>query len=383
MVKSLGPDDLESLILRIHAAPLQPALWASVVEELRCLLGAQRALLHAPTPHNPAEYWCVPARYDSETMVEYARNWAHQDAWSEGARGRGLTVTGMSYADDAMVDRREFLGSAFFNEFLKPREVDRLLITCLDARQAVCEPSYTLLGLYRAPGVGAFSTGEVALMQSLAPHLVVATRNHWSARALIRQNEVSQHALDCMSPAVLAIDSQGRLTYANRSAEALLQHGQWLRTVDGRLQAGNGIVHPRKCATVLNGLRTGLGGDLSLTDARGQRAVLRTVPAIPPDSGGTSALRGVVGLVWLVLEQVDADAVLKMAHLFELTSAESRILQQLALGRDLREGARQLGLSIHTARNQLKSILRKTGCRSQARLLALVARMAALIWTSP
>lgn len=378
MVKSLGPDDLESLVLRIHAAPLQPSLWAAVVEDLRCMLGAQRALLHAPTPRNPADYWCVPARYDPETMTEYARNWAHQDLWSEGARSRGLTVAGMSYTDDAMVDRREFLGSAFFNEFLKPREVDRLLITCLDARRTDSETSYTLLGLYRAPTAGAFSAGDVALVQRLVPHLVVAARNHWSARALICQNEVSQRALDCMSPAVLAIDSQGRLTYANRSAETLLQQRQWLRTIDGRLQAGTGVIDPGKCAALLNSLRIGRGGDLPLTDARGERAVLRTVPTNIPDAGGASALRNVVGLVWFIPEQVEADTVLKLARLFELTAAESRILRQLAHGRDLREAAQHLGLSIHTARNQLKSILRKAGCHSQSRLLALVARMAAL-----
>ncbi len=378
MVKPLGPDGLELLILRIHAAPLQPTLWAAVVEEVRCLLGAQRALLHAPTPRNPARYWCVPAKYDSETLAEYARNWVHHDPWSEGARSRGLTAAGMTYTDDAVVDRRDFLHSGFFNDFLKPREVDRLLIACLDARQTISGASHTLLGLYRAPGREAFSERDVSLMQRLAPHLVVATRNHWSARALMQQNEMSQNALDCMNPAVIAVDAKGGVMYANRSAEALLHHGEWLRTAEGRLLPGTGVIDPGKGVALLNGLRTGLGGDVTLRDTRGNRAILRTVPILPTDEDGSWVFQSAAGLVWFVLEQIGADAAVKLAQLFNLTAAETRILQQLAHGRDLREAANCLGVSIHTARNQLKAVLTKTGCRSQSRLLALVARMAAL-----
>jgi hypothetical protein len=117
-------DDLDSLILRIHAAPLQPERWADVVEELRRLADAQRALIHAPTPHDPSGYWCVTAQWAPEAILEYARDWAHQDPWAEGAHRRGLTSAGLVYPDDAVVHRREFLQSAFFNDFLKPWETD-------------------------------------------------------------------------------------------------------------------------------------------------------------------------------------------------------------------------------------------------------------------
>ena len=67
-----------------------------------------------------------------------------------------------------------------------------------------------------------------------------------------------------------------------------------------------------------------------------------------------------------------------MALLFGLTPAERRILDKLIDGADLRQATTSLGVSIHTARAQLKSILRKTGRRSQSQLLMLAARVATL-----
>jgi len=49
----------------------------------------------------------------------------------------------------------------------------------------------------------------------------------------------------------------------------------------------------------------------------------------------------------------------------------------------LREAAAHLNVSIHTTRNQLKSILSKTGRHSQAQLMSLVTRMASLRFADP
>jgi DNA-binding CsgD family transcriptional regulator len=67
-----------------------------------------------------------------------------------------------------------------------------------------------------------------------------------------------------------------------------------------------------------------------------------------------------------------------MAQLFDLSPAETRLLTRLAAEDELGVAAAALGISIHTARNQLKAILRKTGRHSQAHLLAFLNRLAAI-----
>jgi DNA-binding CsgD family transcriptional regulator len=58
-----------------------------------------------------------------------------------------------------------------------------------------------------------------------------------------------------------------------------------------------------------------------------------------------------------------------------LSSAETRLVQRLGRGEDLRAAADAEGITIETARSRLKSVFAKTGVNRQAGLAALVARL--------
>jgi DNA-binding CsgD family transcriptional regulator len=62
-----------------------------------------------------------------------------------------------------------------------------------------------------------------------------------------------------------------------------------------------------------------------------------------------------------------------IAGLFDLTPAEARVAQQVALGETVDKIARAAGLSSVTIRNQLKSVLGKTGVGRQSDLVALLS----------
>jgi DNA-binding CsgD family transcriptional regulator len=193
----------------------------------------------------------------------------------------------------------------------------------------------------------------------------------------MQRNSITLKALDAAKSAVLALDSSGRPVYANRSAEELFRWGHWLRLVRSCVKSGAPIINPQRFGAMLHKLRSGHGDTFMMADTCGDRALLTAVPIESPAPGADSTRA--IGLVWLTPERPESDAGRKLASLFGLTDAETRILQHLAQGLELREIAQQLSLSIHTARNQLKSVLRKTGQRSQGRLLALVSRMAAIV----
>jgi DNA-binding CsgD family transcriptional regulator len=67
-----------------------------------------------------------------------------------------------------------------------------------------------------------------------------------------------------------------------------------------------------------------------------------------------------------------------LARVFALTHAEARLAQGIARGNSLEEVAAGLGIKISTARTQLASIFAKTQTRRQAKLVALLARLAQL-----
>jgi DNA-binding CsgD family transcriptional regulator len=59
-----------------------------------------------------------------------------------------------------------------------------------------------------------------------------------------------------------------------------------------------------------------------------------------------------------------------------LTQAEAALAAELAAGATLAAAARARGISLETARTQLKSVLGKTGCARQQDLARLLARLA-------
>jgi pimeloyl-ACP methyl ester carboxylesterase/DNA-binding CsgD family transcriptional regulator len=61
-----------------------------------------------------------------------------------------------------------------------------------------------------------------------------------------------------------------------------------------------------------------------------------------------------------------------------LTPAEARLAARLRFGQSLKEAAEELGISVNTARNQLKSVFEKLGVNRQADLVRHLAELAAL-----
>ena len=78
------------------------------------------------------------------------------------------------------------------------------------------------------------------------------------------------------------------------------------------------------------------------------------------------------------LNEIPAPSEQVLQRVFDLTQAEVRLAQGIARGDSLEEVAAGLGIKISTARTQLASIFTKTQTRRQAKLVALLGRLAQL-----
>lgn len=366
--------DVDALILEIHAASLSQDEWPVIMRRLMGLVGAESALMHSVSIRTGGlGSWGLSQAIDPSFWPEVARRWAPQDPFRIGAARAGRIRPGCVSVGEQLVQTRELLSSAFYNELLKRVNIHWLLNICLCAPGATSDIA-AALSFYRGSGQEPFSAAEAGALHRLAPHLVVATRNFFQAQSLLHSGAVKGDALDTLSAAVLAIDGSARLVLANRQAEALLKAGALLRLNAGLLCPGRQLCQPAAFASALAQLRQGLGATVLLTDARtGIEWVASLAPAA--HSGPADHM---AGLIWLLPTAPDAGPVPQMARLFELTPAEQRVLERLVAGEELGEAAAALGVAVSTARNQLSSIFRKTGRHSQALLLQLVARMAVI-----
>lgn len=185
-------------------------------------------------------------------------------------------------------------------------------------------------------------------------------------------------ALDAVTAPVFGVSHGNTLLFANSAGRSLLQRRQWFRVSNGCLASSAGDESGPAFSRALGRLRCGLTSRVLLTDSvTGLQAVM-TVSPVGRLPGSSRAGGDTTGLIWLTGCSQEVACVKYVSEVFKLTRAEDQLLHQLVAGHALREAARDLQVSIHTVRNQLKSVLRKTGRHTQAQLLTLVTRMASL-----
>jgi len=206
--------------------------------------------------------------------------------------------------------------------------------------------------------------------------LAIAARTTWHIEALAMSQHMYRHALDEVRVPMFAIDTAGKLALVNTAGDGLIRGGRWVAVTGNALCASRRLASPDAVRSALAKLKSGCGATLLLTDgASGEQAVMTTVP-LGSASSIQVANRRIMGFVWVIPCSAEVSSVKSLGQLFKLSPAEIRLLQQLVDGIRLSDSAVQLGISLHTARTQLKTILRKTGRRTQGQLLALTSRMA-------
>jgi DNA-binding CsgD family transcriptional regulator len=218
-----------------------------------------------------------------------------------------------------------------------------------------CGPQCTFLSLKRPLEAEPFGEEEIELLQALVPHVARALR-------LRAQKELGR-----LAPPSFLVTPQLRLLLANAGAEALVRAsggfrvrgGHLLRCIKGiRVSCGGlcGPCEPWEWETSRRGRCGGRSLNLffwrRLVRARlGRGQVVLTVRnLLPPQELVPGRLRAIV----------------------KLTPAEARLVCSLWQTANLVTTAKDLEVSIHTAKRQLQNVYGKTGTSKQQALLKLL-----------
>jgi DNA-binding CsgD family transcriptional regulator len=214
-----------------------------------------------------------------------------------------------------------------------------------------------------------FGTAEVACLTSIAPHLGQAflLTDRWQS-SLVFDERMRQH-FDHLRCGLILCELDGRVRWLNRCAEALVGRGAPLRLgAEGLRTRGSGDtdVLLRELAAIgasdspaVRYLRLG-AGDAELHVALQAGAQPSTVMVV------ITAAQHVA--------QIPQEALTRM---FGLTPTEAALVGALVAGSTVEDYARHRGVSVGTARVQLKQVQAKTGARRQAELVRLVLCSAA------
>jgi len=350
----------ESLLLQTYDAVGDPARWDVLLGRWASALEADSGLLFTPGDqfsHQPMH----GHRYDFETAKTYGEYYHLHDVWTHNGRDRGLFESGHVGCGEMLAPQHRLRQSLFYNDFLRRMGQEWLLCTVLFNHGNPVAVPETVLSFYRGPQRRAFGRGAMATLQRAVPHLQRSLTLHHQLLRARADRSLFESGLDQIGIGMLLLGADGRVTFANRRAEALL------RATTPPHQAPLPVLE-RLDRQARQGIYTGQ----RITTAQGTLYAMAT-----PNNrlaASTTHVHGRGAVIWLIdTQRQGGGGVALAASLFGLTRAEQKVLSLLLEDQAPKQIAQSLGVGLSTVRTQLSSLLQKTGVRRQQELLRLMA----------
>jgi len=215
-------------------------------------------------------------------------------------------------------------------------------------------------------------TREAELLEALEPHLGRLAR--LSEQGGSRNQSVLQQVLEHVRIGVVLVDASLAVKWHNGGAARILDRSAYLSVRSDRLRATLSA-DQRRMESLVRDPESCLGGLLVIGRDDESPIEVRAVRIAPPRSG--SCWDSSSGLTALFLVEPDEALMLdevEISSLAGLSPAESRLVAAMVSGSGLDNFAANRGISLGTARAQLKQALAKTATHKQSSLVGRIMR---------
>lgn len=341
------------LIAAVYEAGFDPSLWPAFLTKFEAALGGRAtALLITDLRSSACSVTLSTLPADRErTYNEY---YYSRNPWIE-SEGRSALLEKEVTLGDAIVSTRDLKRTEFYHDWLRPQE----LLYAIGISVLRMPSSFGWISTIRESCRGPFTHREVRLLTRLEPHMRRAIEAQRRNAADVQARTASVALLDRLPYGWIVTNPQGETLHINAAAKSMTG----ARQIDLR--------NPDLLGLIARVAQTGSGGEISMPRRRGRPLwvsvlPLRT-PASVPFASGT-----LVGILISDPDRIPLSNAERIARYWRLTPAESELASALVEGLDIAAAADQLGIARTTARNQLGSVLNKTGARRQAELLRLL-----------
>lgn len=232
--------------------------------------------------------------------------------------------------------------------------------------------------LQRTRSHGHAQAKDIELFELLKPHIARALALADQLGTLTSFDRFSSAVLDTLPQAVFALASDGRVLFANAAAIALVNAGDGLRDVGGRLHTTCGAEQAHFDAKIREAAQVTAGtGDGWLRVSRckgGLPYAVLVAPLIVSDDQLIAAGAKILVLVHDTAAHRCA-SVAMLTSFYGMTETEGRLASALSGGHSIDSAAALLEMKPSTARFHLKAVFRKLGVSRQQDLVRLLASL--------
>lgn len=367
-----GSDPIEGLIGIAYEAMVDPTAWQRLVEAINIHLDGAFVHLHAHDQIAHGNIGLVYTGHPDEFVRSYLDYYGQINPLTPGLF---RTPPGHVVRTDQLIDPQDLAKTEYYNDWFLPQEDCSTGYGTVLLRES---GRMFIAGIHlRGRDVETKGAATHDLLTRLGPHLVRAMNLRRSMGPEQAGNDIYRLSLNTIAQAVFHLDNQGRVVWMNMAAEALCNRtrrlrvdaAQKLRTGHNRLDVHIGEI----CQGRKNG---GLPFVIDTRNEIGTLLACQVIATLQTNNPMDVFERDVCAIL-IVQAPGDEQDWKGVARHFGLTAAEMALSDDLVHGGTLDQYAAHRGTSIHTVRNQLRSVLAKTGTNRQSEMVGLLAPFAA------
>ena len=365
-------DTALNLVGMVYDAALDQSKWSNFLEAFALTVGGGSAILRSVDLQTHQAGFVASVGYDPAWQSAYCNHFVKVDYLTPALNQMELGEVKTSVQVLSLSEQRK---TELYNDYFLPQDKIHAMASSVLAKDG----SHTLMfAAQRGKRAGAFGEEQMRLMGILAPHVTRAVQVHRKLSNTLVEKEWALGALDQLRMGVILTNGTGAPLFVNRAAEQLLSARQGIDTRQGQLAlpkpAETARLHQLVADAAQGAPGANRGGDMRIALPDGGFLHCMVMP-VPLELSARLDVALASGCVAIFLSKPSGLQLppQRLATLYALTPAESRLAAKLAALRSVEQAADELCITAHTARSQLKSIFSKTGAQSQSELLMLLA----------
>lgn len=185
--------------------------------------------------------------------------------------------------------------------------------------------------------------------------------------------------LNLLPVKIVITGTDGRILHVNEAAATMIAAGDPIWSRHGRICAATSAATAALIAAIGDGVQTKAGahrnGSEVALPCRDGRAAIAHVRTLRTGDMRLGQCAGFAAAVFVIEPQRVVLPLAALAHLFDLSPSESRVLAEIVSGRNRKETAAALGIADSTVKTHLDRLYTKTGTSDQSELCRLVTSL--------
>jgi DNA-binding CsgD family transcriptional regulator len=365
-------NQLHALIGEIYERCLDPARVSDVGRTIEQAFGIGSSI-HFISRHGSGRMvrlLSASDNFDPDARRDYTAHYHDRNVWFQRALAYPPPVV---QRGEELIDERDFLRTEFCADWCSRVDIFHMIGCTYPLPGDLVGGS----GVHRTRRQGAFDDADKRLYALLMGHFARAVELSLRLGISAGKVAVAPDIIEALDLGVILVDAERRVLQANRVAATVLARRYWLTVVDGRLRTIHhgslGLLSWRIAEAAGTGAGVGLDrGAVMRLRAPGGAALPVLIAPFRVATEAWGARQPTAALLFRDPDSAVAPQGTSISAVYDLSPAEGRLVALLVAGYSLAEAANRAGISLNTAKTQLKSAFARTGFTRQAQLIAEV-----------